>query len=102
MLILYDALVFCIKSFSSIPRGVSYIEGTVVDAITSKNGIEALKLNNNSEVHADLFIDCTGFKSILLGGFLKEEFISYEDLLPNNSAWACQVPYKEKEKEPIW
>jgi tryptophan halogenase len=97
----FDATMFglWLKESYCIPRGVSYIEGTVVDAITSKNGIEALKLNNNSEVHADLFIDCTGFKSILLGGFLKEEFISYEDLLPNNSAWACQVPYKEKEKE---
>jgi len=97
----FDATMFglWLKESYCIPRGVSYIEGTVVDAVTSKDGIEALKLNNDSEVRADLFIDCTGFKSILLGGFLKEEFISYEDLLPNNSAWACQVPYKEKEKE---
>lgn len=97
----FDATMFglWLKESYCIPRGVSYIEGTVVDAAISEDGIEALKLTNGLDIRADLFIDCTGFKSFLLCGFLKEEFISYEDLLPNNSAWACQVPYKEKEKE---
>ncbi|HIF49853.1 MAG TPA: hypothetical protein EYQ68_08265, partial [Cytophagales bacterium] len=34
-----------------------------------------------------LYIDCTGFKSLLLGQALKEPFESYENILPNNSAW---------------
>ena len=46
-----------------------------------------------------MFIDCTGFKSLLLGETLKEEFISFEDLLPNNKAWATKIPYKNKKKE---
>jgi len=46
-----------------------------------------------------LYIDCTGFKSLLLGETLKEEFISFEDMLPNNKAWATKIPYKNKKKE---
>ena len=36
---------------------------------------------------------------MLLGETLKEPFDSYSDLLPNNSAWATRIPYKNKEKE---
>ena len=45
-----------------------------------------------------MFIDCTGFKSLLLTA-LNEPFISYSDMLPNNKAWATRVPYKNKEAE---
>jgi tryptophan halogenase len=31
-----------------------------------------------------------------LGGALAEPFTSYGDMLPNDSAWACQIPYKHK------
>jgi tryptophan halogenase len=31
-----------------------------------------------------------------MGGALKEPFVSYNDILPNDSAWACQIPYKDK------
>jgi tryptophan 6-halogenase len=57
------------------------------------NGVKSL----NKKYTADLFVDCTGFKSLLLGGALKEPFISYSDMLPNNKAWATRVPYKDKE-----
>jgi len=46
-----------------------------------------------------LFVDCTGFKSLLLGETLNEPYISFQHLIPNNGAWAAQVPYKDKEKE---
>jgi tryptophan halogenase len=56
-------------------------------------------LEDGSIYTADLFIDCTGFKSLLLGGALEEPFESKEDQLVNNRAWAIQLPYKDKEKE---
>jgi tryptophan halogenase len=58
-----------------------------------------LKLENGQEITADLYVDCTGFKSLLLGEYLQEPFIDYTDLLPNNKAWATQIEYKDKEKE---
>ena len=38
---------------------------------------------------------------MLLSKELEEPFESYENLLPNNSAWATRVPYKNKEKQLV-
>ena len=35
----------------------------------------------------------------MLDKTLNEPFDSYEDLLPNNSAWATRIPYKDKEEQ---
>ena len=75
------------------PRGVKHIVEDITDIKADDNGI--VSLNGNK---ADLYFDCTGFKSILMKK-LNVEFNSYNDLLPNNKAWATKVPYNEKEKE---
>ena len=62
---------------------------------------DSISLDDGQEIEADLFIDCTGFRSLLLGGFLKEPFISYDDLLPNDSAWATHIPYTDKERQLV-
>lgn len=81
------------------PRGVIHVATTVVEIKTDENGIEKLILESGDEITADLYVDCTGFKSILLAGALKEPFNSYNHMLPNNRAWATRIPYKNKEKE---
>lgn len=83
----------------AIPRGVKHIQAEVNEVITSDNGVEKLILSTNVEVTADLFVDCTGFKSLLLGKAMQEPFTSYADMLPNNRAWATRVPYQDKERE---
>lgn len=97
----FDAVLFGIwlKEKYCLSLGVKLIQSEVKDAVTSDAGIEHLVLSDNSTVTADLYIDCTGFNSILLGGYLKEPFIPYDHILPNNRAWAVQIPYKDKEKE---
>jgi hypothetical protein len=82
-----------------LPRGVKRVLGTVSDASISEEGIDSLLLNSGDVVTADLFIDCTGFKSMLLAGYMQEPFKSLEHMLPNNRAWAVQLPYEDKEKE---
>lgn len=81
------------------PRGVKHIVSTVNNAKLGNEGIECLILHGGRKITADLFIDCTGFKSLLLGEYMQEPFISLENVLPNNRAWATQVPYLDKEKE---
>lgn len=97
----FDAAKFgaWLKDQYCIPRGVNYISANVIDVPTDDNGIVNLVLDNTDKISADLYIDCTGFKSLLLGKALNEPFISYSDMLPNNSAWATQIQYKDKEKE---
>ena len=78
-----------------LPKGVKHIVEDVVSVETDEYGVKSL----NNKYTADLFVDCTGFKSLLLGGALEEPFISYSDMLPNNKAWATRVPYSNKEEQ---
>ena len=84
-----------------IPNGLKHIRSTINDVVMCDKGIDYLMLDNGDEVKADLFIDCTGFKSLLLGGAIKEPFISYNHILPNNKAIATHIPYKNKDKELV-
>jgi tryptophan halogenase len=99
----FDAVKFAIwlRDHFCKPKGVKHIQAEVVDVTTNEDGVDYLTLENGDIVTADLFIDCTGFKSMLLGDALKVPFESYEDILPNNSAWAAQIPYKDKEKQMV-
>ena len=76
-------------------KKVKHIIDDVVSVEQNENGIVSL----NKKYKADLYIDCTGFKSLLLGKSLKEPFESYSDILPNDSAWATRLQYKNKKKE---
>ena len=61
-----------------IERGVVIISGTVVDIHQRIDGsIESLTTQQNIKIEGDFYIDCTGFKSLLLGQCLKSKFISY-------------------------
>ena len=100
----FDATKFglWLKNNYCIPRGVTVISKTIESININKDGIESLVLTDGLLLTADLFIDCTGFKSMLLEGALKEPWKDFSDILPNNSAWATRIPYinKEIEMEP--
>ena len=80
---------------------VNHITANVIGCNKDNNGIKSLHLDNESTVEADLFIDCTGFRSLLLGEYLEEPFIPFNHLIPNDTAWATQVPYSDKEKQLV-
>ena len=90
-----------LKEKICIPEGLNYIQSEVKKVKLNENGIDSLELENGKSIKADLFIDCTGFKSLLLGESLGEEFIPYNNMLPNNKAWATHVEYTDKEKELV-
>ena len=80
-----------------IPEGVEHIQAEVKSISTDETGITELVLDNDENVNADLYIDCTGFKSILLNE-LGAQFTSYSDILPNDTAWATRLPTRTKKK----
>ena len=98
----FDATKFgqWLKNNVCIPNGVKHILKEVKQVIQDEDGyIDHLILDDKEKITADLFIDCTGFKSLLLGETLKEPFIDFSPILPNNKAWATKIPYKNKEKD---
>lgn len=84
---------YCLK------RGVIHTISNVDHIEVDDDGIKFLKLATGDTISADLFIDCTGFRSLLLGKTLAEPFTSYSDILPNNRAWATRISYIDPERE---
>jgi hypothetical protein len=62
--------------------------------------IAALETREHGRIEGDLFVDCTGFASLLLGGHYKVPFVGRHDVLFNDSALAVQVPYADA-RSPI-
>ena len=80
-------------------RGLQRIEGKIKDVTQADNGnIASLLLESGQRVDGDFFIDCTGFKALLIGKTLGVPYFDWSDMLPCDSAWA--VPC-EKIEEPI-
>lgn len=89
-----------LKNKIAVPNGVVHIDDKVVDVIQSINGqIESVVTESHGKLEADLFIDCTGFKALLIEEVMKSKFISFSDVLMNDSAIAMRIPYIDKEKE---
>jgi hypothetical protein len=77
--------------------GVKHISADVTKVnITSDGHIESVVLANGNAVNGDLFIDCTGFKRLLIGESLGVKFKSIKDVLFNDRAIAFQVPYSDE------
>jgi len=95
----FDATKFAkyLKDTYCLPRGVVHIKEDIKTIEQNEDGITSL----NNTHSADLYIDCTGFKGLLIDKTLKEPFESYSDMLPNDSAWATRIPYKNKDTELV-
>lgn len=77
-----------LRSYSE--RRVTRIEGEVTSIAKNNDTgfIESLTLATGQCITGDFFIDCTGFRSKLLGGALGVEFQSWKKWLPCDSALA--------------
>lgn len=62
--------------------------------------IQGLHTTQHGLLEGDLFIDCTGFASLLLGQHFGIPFVSRKQNLFNDTALAVQVPYRD-EADPI-
>ena len=86
----------------AIPNGVQIIEGHVTGYQpngVSDGSIKYIILDKERAIFADLYIDCTGFRSQILERFASSQAMSYKKKLFNDSAWAAKIPYEDKEKE---
>lgn len=97
-----DAALFgqYLKDHYCIPRGVVYINEHITSFGKTPDGyLDFIELRNGDKLEADLYLDCSGFKSLLLEETMGVKFNSFENWLPNNRAWTTHIPYTDKEKE---
>lgn len=89
-----------LKDNLCIPNGVTHIVDDVTGVIQNDEGyVTGVTTVKNGVLKADLYVDCTGFKSMLLEGAMGAEFTSFHDTLMNDSAIATVIPYLNKDEE---
>ncbi len=74
--------------------GVRHVVDHMTGVESAPNGdITAVLTRENGALAGDLFVDCTGLNSRLLGGHYGVPFVSQRHVLFNDTAVALQVPY---------
>jgi len=75
--------------------GVRHVLADVKNVNLGENGdIASLSTEQAADVAGDLFVDCTGFRSVLLGQALGVGFRDCGDVLLCDTALAIQVPHE--------
>ena len=69
-------------------RGVVRIEGRVDAVEQNDRGIGAVRLAGGLRVEGDVFIDCSGFRALLIEGALGAGHEDWSHWLPCDAAWA--------------
>jgi tryptophan halogenase len=90
----FDASLYAkfMREFSE-KRGVTRIEGriTKVDQNSETGFIESVSLENGQKINGELFIDCSGFKGLLIEDTLKTGYNDWSHYLPCTERSQYQV-----------
>ncbi len=90
--------------------GVTRVEGKIehVGLCDESGSVTGLQLTNGRQIDGDLFIDCTGMRSVLLQQTLGVEFEDWQKWLPADTALAVPsqrhdmtVPYTRSIAHPV-
>lgn len=77
----------------AVEHGARQVLDTVVDVVWAEDGsISGLQTAGNGVLTGDLFIDCTGFRGVLINQALGEPFLSFGESLLCDRAVAFRVP----------
>lgn len=78
----------------AVERGVRRIEGRVCEVLRhpGTGNLTELVLTSGARIAADLFIDCSGFRAVLLGGTLGVPWQDWTHWLPCDRALAVACP----------
>jgi glycine/D-amino acid oxidase-like deaminating enzyme len=85
----------CVKKL-----GVRHIVDDVIGVVRSDGGdIDSVQTAKSGPLTADLFVDCSGFRSLLLGETMGVPFVDRSDVLFIDRALAMQIPYEDERSD---
>ena len=82
---------------------VDHMYGEITGCVKDEHGNIDVLYARNKELKYDLYIDCTGFNSVLLEGLMKVPFKSFHvnegGCLLNDTAVTCHMPHEQPQIE---
>ncbi|KQM98893.1 tryptophan halogenase family protein [Sphingomonas sp. Leaf25] len=72
--------------------GVAHVEGRIAQVVQNDDGTIERIDTDAGPLHADLFVDCTGFRAELIGQLPGAAFRSVADQLFTDRALTCKLP----------
>jgi hypothetical protein len=79
-------------------QGVEHVADEMTEVIKDSRGfITGLRTKSGRVIEGDLFVDCSGFRGLLINEAMEEPFIDMSDHLLNDSAVATAVPHDDEE-----
>jgi tryptophan halogenase len=101
----FDATLFgpYLRQHATENLGVERIEGKVVEVRQNPESgdVTALVLESGQALEGDLFVDCSGFRSLLLGSTLGEEWEDWSRWLPCDRAAALPCAHASEDFAPL-
>jgi tryptophan 6-halogenase len=83
--------------FSKKNYKIHHVIDDFIDASKDENGlINALKTKSGLNIEGDFFIDCSGFKGLLINQCMEEPFLDMSNHLLCNSAIVASIPHDDK------
>ena len=69
------------------------MDAKIEDVVTDGEGISYLRTTDGRDLRFDFYVDCSGFRSIMLGKALRTPFHSYDSSLFTDSAVTGNLPH---------
>jgi tryptophan halogenase len=86
-----------LRRFATSRQDVRHVQDEMTEVVMDSRGyVTALKTKGGLTLEADLFVDCSGFRGLLINKALGEPFVDMSDHLINDSAVAAPVPHDDE------
>jgi tryptophan 6-halogenase len=83
--------------FATEKQGVVHIEDEMTEVLLDERGfITGLRTASGRLIEGDLFVDCSGFRGLLINQAMGEPFLDMSNHLINDSAVAASVPHDDR------
>ncbi len=85
-----------LRRFATQKQGVRHVQGEMAEVVQDERGfITALRTKDDELLEGDLFVDCSGFRGLLINKAMGEPFVDMGHKLLNDSAVATAVPHDD-------
>lgn len=86
-----------LRRWATQQQGAIHIQDQMTEAVIDSRGhVTALKTKEGRTIEGDLFVDCSGFRGLLINQAMKEPFLDMSDHLLNDRAVATAVRHDDE------